>query len=255
MKPIDPRKPASKLGPAASLASVAFWLLLGLALTWALAAPPGRSLRAQAPTATPTMVPVPPPAAIPDLSGEWSVTRSWYRGCPGCSMPVTLSSTWVISQTGTALRMEQGPAGALVPDGVGGYRLQLEGLEQSGPLTLRFFYAGLRISADDRTLEGGFSGSERLQNPCGDRPVLVTCFANAGWLRATRLGGGGSQATVVAPPATAAPSSTPTTPPTSTPTEAPSATPTGSPTATVSPSVTASPTPRPPLLYLPRVWR
>jgi hypothetical protein len=226
--------------------------LVMMGVVWMPSSPTAPGIQAQAPTTTPTMIPVPPPAPLPDLNGTWSITRSWYRGCPDCGMPMTLSSTWVISQTGSAVLMKQGPRGELIQDGAGGVYLRLEGLEQSGPLTLRFHYAGLRVSANGLTIEGGFSGSERLENPCGDRPVVVTCFANAGYMRATRLGG----ATAI-PPATLIPSpmpsNTPLPPPSATARSSSTSTATASATATA--TVTPSPTPRPPLLFFPRVGR
>ncbi|MCB9176873.1 MAG: hypothetical protein H6648_06895 [Caldilineae bacterium] len=194
---------------------------------------PAAASRARLQQATATVTPTPAP--LPDLSGVWSITRGWQRRCPGCSSPILLTSRWVIEQRGSELRMAQGPRGSLTRDGAGQARLTLEGLEQAGPSTLRFFYASLRVAEDGSGFEGGFDGSERVANPCGESPPVVTCFSTGGWLRATRIEAGSVTPTL-------APTGTPA-PPTG-PIPSPAAA-TASPTGAASPTPAASATPGP----------
>jgi len=133
-----------------------------------------------------TVTPVAGPAAV-SIEGRWSVTRSWYRRCPACGMPVVRTTTWDITVLSDSVRVAGGPRGTVRGDGAGGGLVDLEGLESAAGSTMRFHYATLRVGPDGLRMEGGFAGSERLANPCGSIPPTVTCFVDAGWLRATRL--------------------------------------------------------------------
>ena len=218
--------------------------------------------RAQPPTATPTAaLSTPTPAPPPDVHGRWAITRTWFRRCPACAFPVTLTTPWVISQTGIDVRVDRGPRGGIVGDGAGGGYLELEGVESSGPLTLRFWYATLRVSADGNTFDGEFNGSESLINPCGSSPPQVTCFASLGYIRGQRIEprvtptsppGLPTPGTSTSVPATAAVPETPIA--TSTPAPAaPATVPPASVTATAAPTATPAP---PPLIrrYIPMVY-
>jgi hypothetical protein len=102
-------------------------------------------------------------------------------------MPVVRTTTWDIAVFSDSVRVAGGPRGTLRGDGAGGGLVDLEGLESAAGSTMRFHYATLRVDPDGLRMEGGFAGSERLANPCGSTPPTVTCFVDAGWLRATRL--------------------------------------------------------------------
>lgn len=197
--------------------------------------------------------PAPPP---PDLAGRWSITRTWYRSCPRCGTTIIRTTPWVITQTLGTVRVNRGPRGSVIGDANGGGLLALEGAETEGISVLRFWYGTLRVSADGNYFEGAFNGSEQLQNPCGSNPPEVTCFANAGWLRAQRIDPiatvprppGPPTAVASAVPPSASATATPIATPTGTSTAPPLSTPTGTPLPTVaqpSPSPTASPMPRP----------
>lgn len=185
----------------------------------------------ESPTAVATPTPAPPPP--PSIAGRWSITRTWYRRCPGCGAAVTLTTPWTIEQAGSAVRVDRGPRGAVVVDASGNAWLALEGLEQGATSTFRFWYASLRVAGDGNGFEGAFDGSEHASNPCGERPPTVTCFASVGWIRGRRL----DAAATATPPATDTPSAAATASPTATPPPAPTA---ASPTATVSASPTAT---------------
>ena len=210
-----------------------------------LAAPPlARSLGAQpAPTSAPT-TPAPPtavPPPPPDISGEWSITRSWWRSCPGCGMPIVRTTSWIITQRGSEVSVDRGPQGSVSATPGGGGLLHLEGLEQSGEGVLRFWYGTLRVGPGGNTFDGGFNGSERISNPCGSTPPIVTCFASSGYLDARRIN---PIATVPTPPGprTAVPTAPSLAPSPSAPsTNAPSASATVSPTAVPAPSGTPAP--------------
>ncbi len=147
--------------------------------------------------------------------------------------------------------MEQGPRGTLFRDGAGAARLDLEGLEQAGPSTLRFHYASLVVAEDGSGFAGDFNGSERIANPCGISPPVVTCFSSNGWVRATRIERGGPTRTPVPSPTLASSLTptlaTPTVTETSQPTVPPTASASSTPGPTVVPSATQAPsqTPRP----------
>jgi hypothetical protein len=215
---------------------------VGLALALTLGAvvatwPATRSAVAQPPTPTATASPSVPP---PDISGVWSITRTWLRGCPGCGRGVIRATPWRITQSTGAVRVDRGPRGTVVGDGVGGGWLTLDGPETDGADVYRFWYSTLRVSPDGNHFEGAFDGSESINNPCGDDPPLVTCFASAGWLTAQRVS---PVATVPTPPG---PPGLPTPPPglpTPGPTETSVPTPTV-PTPTRMPA-TATPSPLP----------
>jgi hypothetical protein len=236
-----------------------------VALGLAMSTGPVPPTNAQAPTATPTSIaatpsptpalPLPPLGPPPVIAGRWSITRTWYRQCPGCSRVVTLTTPWTITQSGGEVRVDRGPRGVIFDDGAGGGYLNLEGFESSGPLTLRFWYSTLRVSPGGNSFEGAFNGSEVLQNPCGDRPPSVTCFASTGWLRAQRIDPIPTVPTPPGPPtpvasATSVPTETETTTPTpapttATPTAPSTSRPTETGTAAPSPSATLSPSPTP----------
>lgn len=255
------------IGRAARLrlgAALATLLLFALARPGALLGQPPPPTPSPAPASAtapiaPTATPSPTLEPVPWIAGTWSITRSWYRRCPGCAAPVTLSSTWRIQQDGFAVRVERGPAGGILPDGAGGGYLALEGPESAGPLTLRLYYAGLRVAPDGAFFEGTMNGSEQRDNPCGDRPPIVSCFVSAGWIQGRRLEAAPSPTLAPAPSPTPSPSP----PPTLSPTPGgatPGATPPSStpPPPTASPSASAtlpapSPSPRPPdrRLWLP----
>lgn len=213
---------------------------LALLTTYALA-PGTAALRVEphqpGPTATggpsPTAGPSPtlllPP---PDIAGTWSVSRTWYRSCPGCAFPVSRTATWRISQFGINVSVDSGPRGVIVgaPDGSG--YLTLDGVESSGPDVFRFLYATLRVQPDGAYFEGGFNGSESILNPCGSTPPQVSCSASNGWLTARR---------VAPPPASATPPGPP--PPTDLPTPFPLPSATATPPVTATPTASATPVP------------
>jgi len=213
-------------------------------------------------TTTPVLTPSASPVATtlppPDLTGEWSITRSWWRWCPGCGGGAVVRTTpWVLTQVGATVRIDRGPRGSLTSVAGGGAYLTLEGLENDPSGLFRFWYGTLFVSPDGLTFEGAFNGSERIANPCAPEPPILSCSASAGYLRAYRVAGR------ITPSATSPPAS-PATPPlgeTSTPPETPSATaaPTRTPPPPVpsaTPTATASATPRPPApAWLPRVIR
>jgi hypothetical protein len=204
-------------------------------LLW-LPVPAGGAGRPVQATPTPAATATGAALPIPDLGGEWSLTRTWYRRCPGCGVPVIRTTPWVITQVGAEVRVNRGPRGWLTPHPGGAY-LALEGLETDGLGVLRFWYATLRVSADGSLFEGGFNGSETLQNPCRAEPPAVTCVVSAGTVRAQRVRPIG-------------PGPTPPLPPTLSPTETTTATATAAARASASPppSLTpvASPSPWPP---------
>lgn len=215
-----PVEPGAPLAPHAARAAVA-------TRADAQPPPPTAATATTAPVATGTPIPA------PDITGTWSITRSWLRACPACSRPVVRTTTWRIDVAGSDVAVQRGPRGTIRPDGAGGGLLDLDGLESEGDLVLRLAYATLRVEPDGRSFEGAFGGSERGPNPCGDEPQVVTCFASAGWLRAVRLGG----------PPTPSPTATGSAPGPPTPPAASSPTPTTAPTLsppTAAPSPTAS---------------
>lgn len=207
---------------------------VGIAAGLGAVAEPGRPTSAQAPGPTETATAYP----VPDLAGEWSVTRSWYRRCPGCSASIVRTTDWVITQSGADVRVDVGLSGGLVGTAPGGAYLSLEGLESAPEGPMRFAYATLFVQPDGGAFEGEFGGSERLANPCGPEPPLVTCFASGGYLRAQRVSASGTRP-LPTPGGTASATATASTPaPTWIATA--TATPPG-PTATASPSATARP--------------
>jgi len=221
----------------------AFWVVLASILAAALSH--GAPAVAQPPLPpTPTAGPTLPP---PDIGGRWSITRAWHRRCPACARTVVLTTPWLIQQSGAEVRVDRGPRGAIVSDGAGGGYLALEGIEQSGPSTLRLWYATLRVSPGGSVFEGAFDGSEQTLNPCGSNPPIVTCFASAGWIRAQRVEPATPTPTPPVPPAATATAVSPTTAATATavsPTTA--ATATAPPTAPVpAPATTVPPPPAP----------
>ncbi len=127
--------------------------------------------------------------------------------------------------------------------------MHLEGVESGGAGPKRFWYSTLDVDRSGNGFQGGFAGSETIQNPCGSFPPMVTCMVSAGWIRAYRVS---PVATVPTPPG----------PPTVLPpvpkaTASPSATPPPTERAGPTPSAIPSPTPRtpPPVpLYLPVTW-
>jgi len=167
----------------------------------------GGRVAAQPPLPTPAPGAPTPAGPPPDLGGEWSITRTWYRGCPGCGWPMVRTTRWVILQRGAEVRVDRGPRGIVTGDAVGGGTLALAGPETGGFDVQRFWYGTLFVRPGGNTFEGGFGGSESIANPCGDRPPQVTCFVSAGWLRAVRVS---PVATMPAPPGppTAAPAPT-----------------------------------------------
>lgn len=217
------------------------WFLVALAAAGIFAglragAAPGQWASAQAPVPTETATAYP----VPDLAGQWSVTRSWYRRCPGCSASIVRTTDWVVTQTGADVRVDVGLSGGLVGTSTGGAYLSLEGLESAPEGPMRFAYATLFVQPDGSAFEGEFGGSERLANPCGPEPPLVTCFASAGYLRAQRVSAPGTPP--LPTPGGTAPATA--TAPTSAPTWIASATATATPpapTATATPSATARP--------------
>lgn len=213
------------------------------------------SALAPAAAAQPSPPPPPgPPAATagppPNIAGEWSITRTWFRSCPRCGFPVIRTTNWVITQTGQTVSVDRGPRGSIAGAPGGGY-LTLAGPETGGFDVQRFWYGTLWVEPSGDSFQGQFAGSETIQNPCGSSPPIVTCLVSAGWVRAVRI----RPRATIPPPAspTATPSST--TPTTATPTlAAPSATatPSASAAATIAATATASPTSRPlRVLYLP----
>gem|GEM_PF-6283179 len=208
----------------------------GAAVTHGARAQPRPTVTA-GPSLTPgtTVTPAPsatgsPSATLPPpyIAGTWSITRSWWRSCPGCASSVVRTTRWVIEQRGATVTVDRGPSGTIQAYGSGGL-LALQGLESSGEGVLRFHYSTLKVSQDSSSFEGSFGGSERIQNPCGANPPIVTCFASAGYLQATRI----SQPT---PPGTSTASPAP-------PTTSPGPPTTAPPTATAWPSATATRTP------------
>jgi hypothetical protein len=142
---------------------------------------------------TPTPgVPAGPPI---DIHGEWAITRTYVRRCPRCAAPVIRTVPWEITQTGADVRVDRGLRGTVT--GAGPAFLHLEGTESEGFGLQRFWYATLHVSADGNWFEGPFSGSEQMQNPCGDSPPSVTCLVSAGWIRGQRVA---PLATVPPPP-------------------------------------------------------
>jgi hypothetical protein len=224
--------------------------LVLLAASAALALPSaGRPAGAQPPaTDTPSPTAILPP---PDISGDWSITRSWYRSCPGCGFVVTRTTSWRISQFGINVTVDKGLRGLIVGAVGGGGLLSLEGVESSGPDVYRFQYATLRVAPDGSSFEGGFNGSESTSNPCGEDPPVVSCFATNGYLTARRIGLGLPTASPPGPPVpTGLPSPFPL--PSGTATPAASATPRATDTPPPSATPTASPSPSP--SATPRPW-
>jgi hypothetical protein len=211
-------------------------IALGLAILGLAHLAPEITAQPPAPaTATPAVTPGPPP----DIGGEWSITRTWYRRCPRCGQVVIRTTPWKITQTGQDVRVDRGPRGTIAGAPLGGGYLTLEGTETDGFDVYRFWYATLRVSADGNSFEGAFNGAETIQNPCGDDPPIVTCFTSGGWIRGRRISPIG---TVPPPPG-------PPTPPLPSP-GAPTAIPTAmvtppSPTAVPTQPPTATPTVRP----------
>ncbi len=137
---------------------------------------------------TPMSTPGATIAPAPDISGVWSVTRSWFRSCPRCGETTVRTTTWTIRMdSGGGVRVDRGPVGGVIGDGAGGGWLSLEGLESQADSVYRFFYGSLRVHPGGDSFEGAFSGSERTTNPCGSSPPIVTCFASAGYLTAIRV--------------------------------------------------------------------
>ncbi|MFQ5856538.1 MAG: hypothetical protein ACE5LU_12945 [Anaerolineae bacterium] len=134
-------------------------------------------------TSTPLPSPPPPPTApaVPDVSGTWAVTRSWFRRCPRCSEPVIQGTTWRIIQSGHELRIDRGLRGTIE-----GYSIYLEGIESDGFNRYDFYYSRLYLSPDGLMITGEFAGSETVHNPCTLTPPIVTCFAHGGYFHAIR---------------------------------------------------------------------
>lgn len=201
-----------------------------------------------APTLTPgpSATPLLPP---PSIAGDWSISRTWYRSCPGCGFPVSRTTTWRITQFGVHVTVDKGLRGVIVGAADGTGLLSLEGVESAGPDVYRFLYATLRVSADGSRMEGGFNGSESTSNPCGEDPPMVSCFAQNGYLTGRRIG---LLTPVPSPPGPPVPTGLPTPFPLPSDTATPpsTATPTATdtplpPTLTLTPSATATATPRP----------
>lgn len=210
---------------------------------------------AQPPPPTPVATAGATIAPPPDISGAWSVTRSWFRSCPRCGGAIIRTTTWTIRmEPGGGVRVDRGPVGGVVGDGVGGGWLTLEGLESQADSVYRFLYGSLRVHPGGDAFEGGFGGSERVTNPCGSSPPIVTCFASAGYLTAVRVAtltpipGSGPTPGPISGSITPGPSPTPGTPvlpppPGSTTTATSAATPAASASATSAlPSASPSPT-------------
>lgn len=213
-------------------------LVLALGVAGGMGTAPGLVTRAGAQPPAPS--PSPPPPPPPDISGDWSITRTWYRRCPACGGTIVRTTPWVITQSGSDVRIDRGPRGSIVGTAAGGGYLALEGLEQQAEGSLRFWYGTLFVDPSGNTFEGGLNGSERIANPCGAVPPIVTCFASGGYLRAQRVRPIATVPTPPGPPTPAPPTATPA-PPTRTATTAPTLTAAPSPTPTA-----AVPTPVPP---------
>lgn len=131
---------------------------------------------------TPTPPPPPSPPALLNVSGTWSVTRTWFRQCPACSFPVIRTTTWVIFQDGNHLRVDRGLRGTIQ-----GYQIELHGTETDGHDKYYLAYHSLYVGPDGQTITGGFAGNETIQNPCDASPPRVTCFVHTGYLYAVRI--------------------------------------------------------------------
>jgi hypothetical protein len=175
----------------------------GLASVWLALAAPAPEASAQPPPPVPTATP--PPGPPIDLSGRWSVTRTYFRSCPRCGGAVIRTAPWRITQVAGDVRVDRGPRGAVV--GSGPAYLTLEGTETEGFSVQRFWYATLHVAVDGSRFEGAFNGSERMGNPCGGSPPEVTCLVSAGWITGVKLD---PVATMPVPPGppTAAPTAT-----------------------------------------------
>jgi len=213
------------------------------ALAAVAAAPAGVApAGAQAPTASATASATALP--VPDLAGEWSVSRTWFRQCPACGGSIARTTAWTVAQQGSSVRVDKGPRGALLGTADGGAWLTLEGLESGADGVLRFHYGTLRVAPGGSSFEGSFAGSERIANPCAQEPPVVTCFVSGGWLEARRRWPLASTTAT----ATGSPSSTGTAPvpvsPTDPPTTiVPSTAPGGTATPALTPTDTAAPLP------------
>jgi hypothetical protein len=134
--------------------------------------------------------------------------------------------------------VDRGPRGSISGAPGGGGLLTLEGPETGGFDVQRFWYGTLRVDPRGSAFEGGFGGSERIQNPCGSHPPIVTCLVTAGWIRAQRVRPASGPALPtparVTPTATAQQSPSPTHP-------APTSSHTAAATRSPTPSATAPP--------------
>jgi hypothetical protein len=227
------------------------WRLVAVLIAAAIA---GAAVLAPSIGAQPPPPPTPPatPATVgppPDIAGEWSITRTWYRRCPRCGFPVIRTTPWEITQTGQTVRVDRGPRGVIVGAPGGGGYLSLEGPETGGFDVQRFWYATLHVSPSGNSFEGQFGGSETIQNPCGSSPPIVTCFASAGWIRAYRISPVATVPTPPGPPTVLPPAPVETATPLATHTSQPYPTTTPTPL----PTSTPSPSPPPPPLFLPSV--
>jgi hypothetical protein len=217
---------------------------LGLAMSPALSGPAtgahGSDLRGPPPLTTPILSPTFTPSLLPappDISGRWSVVRTWWDQCPGCSFPVQRTTQWEITQSGDTFQVDRGLRGT-----IDGYRLTLSGIESDGFKRRDFYYDHLILSPDLMTIHGSFSGSETIHNLCDTWPPQVTCFALAGVIHMIRQ----------SPPPTATPTATATSTATATPTATGTNTPTPSATPTATPTSTSTPTASPTSILRPR---
>src|SRR5262245_52752255 len=118
---------------SATRSSALWWLtILATTLLVVLSPRPPRPALAShvaAPAAS-TATATPLPLAGLDLSGRWSITRSWWRRCSRCGGGSVIRTTpWSIVETGDQIRVDRGPRGQLFIDANGLLRLNLSGLE------------------------------------------------------------------------------------------------------------------------------